>query len=367
MTQRVFILTSQSPQLAGGLEHFVRELQKGLNARGYRVETFHQGNSMPAWLRSPAGAVEAKVSASLLGYFVSREARKRMGPDVRAVISNGDVRFNPAGEFFPGLKQIHFFHGTYRAQADAIRPSISWPGYLYLKWWASMRLERLSGKGKLVLCNSDQTREEVQRFFGYDAATAWLPLDTGHFRPLDNAACRAELQVPAEEPVGIFVGSAHPMKGMTVLRELIASFAKIRWVLALRGEIPTDLRAAPNVTLLRDASPSQLPALYNAADFAVAPSRYEPFGYVVAEALACGTPVIASPGGASRQFLCGEPFQRLLVSGPDAAEEFRAAIKLVLSRPEEFRRLVVERLRPQVVEIMSPPAWWTRFLELTGL
>ncbi len=367
MMQRVFILTSQAPQSGGGLEHFIRELEKGLSARGYGVEVFHRENSLPAWLRSPGGRLRGKLAASLLGHYLSREALRRMGSDVRAVISNGDVRFNPAGANFPGLKQIHFFHGTYRAQADSIRPVITWAGYLYLKWWASMRLERLSGQGKIVLCNSDQTRDEVKRFFGYDASTAWLPLDTDHFRPLEPSACRAELRLSGSDPIGIFVGSAHPMKGMAVVRTLIGSIPGIRWILALRGEVPPDLRAAPNVTLLRDVSHRQLPMLYNAADFAIFPSRYESFGYVVAEALACGIPSIASPGGASRHFLREEPFRRLLVSDPDAVDEFRAAIELVVSQREEFRKLVAEQLRPRVLEIMSPPAWWKKFFELTGL
>lgn len=367
MRQRVFILTSQAPQSGGGLEHFVRELEKGLSARGYGVEVFHRENSLPAWLRSPGGRLRSKLAASLLGRYVSREARRRMGADVRAVISNGDVRFNPAGANFPGLRQVHFFHGTYRGQAEAIRPLITWPGYLYLKWWASMRLERLSGRGKLVLCNSDQTRDEVKRFFGYEATTVWLPLDTDHFRPLEPLACRAELRLSGSEPIGIFVGSAHPVKGLAVVRTLVASIPGIRWILALRGEIPADLRAAPNVTLLRDVSSRQLPVLYNAADFAIFPSRFEAFGYVVAEALACGIPVIATPGGASRHFLREEPFRRLLVSGPDAVDEFRAAIELVVSQREEFRKLVAEQLRPQVLELMSPDVWWRRFCGLTGL
>jgi hypothetical protein len=40
-----------------------------------------------------------------------------------------------------------------------------------MKWWDSMVLERTSCRGKLALCNSEQTREEVERFFGYDATT----------------------------------------------------------------------------------------------------------------------------------------------------------------------------------------------------
>jgi len=40
-----------------------------------------------------------------------------------------------------------------------------------------------------------------------------------------------------------------------------------------------------------------LPVYYNAADVMVMPSHYESFGLVSLEALACGIPVVATPGG----------------------------------------------------------------------
>ena len=42
---------------------------------------------------------------------------------------------------------------------------------------------------------------------------------------------------------------------------------------------------------------SELVDYYNAADVIVMPSHYEPFGLVPVEAMACGTPVIASNVG----------------------------------------------------------------------
>ena len=65
---------------------------------------------------------------------------------------------------------------------------------------------------------------------------------------------------------------------------------------------------------------------------------------VVAEALACGTLVIVSPGGASRLFLGQAPLQRLLISDPYSVEKFRSAILEVLSEPAFFRQVVLERI-----------------------
>lgn len=366
MSRTVFVLTSEPVEGGGGVEHFVRELLKGLEGRGYRVEIFHRGNSEPQWLASRSGRFGRKLAGTLRGYWIGRNAQRHMSRDVAAVISNSDVGFYRLRRRTP-LRKIHFYHGTYRGQAEAIRPFIKYGGYLYLKWWSSMVLERLSGRGKLVLCNSDQTREGVRRFFGHDSTAMWLPLDTERFKPLDVDASRAALNLPKERPIGVFVGSAHPMKGFPVLQSLIERTPEVHWVLALRGDSPEDMAARPNVTILHDVPHDRIPLLYSAADFSLCPSLYEPFGYVVAEALACGTPAVASPGGASRLFLREPPLDRLLVSEKDKANGFLGAMRDVLRDPDVYRRAVIEQVRPRLVNLLAPENWWRRFFEVTGL
>ena len=290
-----------------------------------------------------------------------------MGPDVAAVISNGDLGWCAPAPIAPDAKRIHMYHGTYRGQAQAIRPFISYRGYLYLKWWSSGVLERLGGRKRIVLCNSDQTREEVYRFFGHDGAVVWLPLDTAHFRPINQEQCRRDLDLSGIGQIGIFVGSISPMKNFSAVRALIAALPDVHWILAIRGEVPRDIETNPRVNIRRNATSTELPVLYNAADFAVCPSFYEPFGYVVAESLACGTPVIASPGGASRAFLQHPPLDRLLIADPSAIDQFAAAAREVLRAPEFYRQKVLELARPRIVELMSPENWWNRIAEVTGL
>src|ERR1022692_2467444 len=91
MKGRVLILTSANPDRPGGVEHFVRELVKGLEARSYEVEILHSQNSLPKWLKSLSGRVGSKIANSLLGVYIGLNAQRRMGDDVVAVISNSDV------------------------------------------------------------------------------------------------------------------------------------------------------------------------------------------------------------------------------------------------------------------------------------
>jgi glycosyltransferase involved in cell wall biosynthesis len=367
MKKRVFILTCESPNLAGGVEHLVRELAEGLGARGYGVEIFHRENSLPRWLKSFSGQTGRKISGNLLGAYVGMHAQERMDDDVVAVISNSDVGYYPLKSSNGSFKLIHFYHGTYRGQAEAIRHLITYPGYLYLKWLNSMITERWSGRGKLVLCNSEQTREEVAHFFGIDGLAVYLPMDTTNFRVLDPKQCRREIELPESGPVGLFAGNISPMKNFALVQRLIDSLDDIQWLLVLRGDVPLHLKRRPHVRIFQDASHRELPVIYGAADFAVFPSLYEPFGYVVAEALACGTPAIASRGGASQLFLQQPILDRLLISAPDAFDEFLSVARGVLREPDLYRRAVIEFARPRVEAWMAPQNWWQRFFEVTGL
>ena len=366
MSRKVFVLTAESPEAGGGVEHFVRELIKGLEARGYQTEIFHRGNSEPRWPALRKGRLGAKLGSSLAGYWIGRNAQRHMTAEVCAVISNSDIGAYRIGGPAP-LKKIHFYHGTYRGQAEAIRSFIKYSGYLYLKWWSSMVLERLSGRGKLVLVNSEQTREEVRRFFGFDSTALWLPIDMNRFSPGDMAASRAALGLPAQGPIGLFVGSTHPMKGFPVVRALIERLPDVHWVLALRGSMPEKIAGKSAVTVLHNTSHDDLPALYRAADFSVCPSLYEPFGYVVAEAIACGTPVIATSGGASSMLLRMPPSSELLVKDPSDVEAFVSAARRIVDDRLRHREAVFAVARPELLRLMSPENWWKRFVELTGL
>jgi D-inositol-3-phosphate glycosyltransferase len=81
------------------------------------------------------------------------------------------------------------------------------------------------------------------------------------------------------------------------------------------------------VTFAGRIDQDRLPPYYSAADVLVVPSLYESFGLVGLEALACGTPVVATPVGAMESILqqgrtgqvVTQPEPRLLA---DAIEAF---------------------------------------------
>jgi glycosyltransferase involved in cell wall biosynthesis len=362
----VFVLSSAPLTGTGGVERLFRYIIQGLLDRGYRVRVFDSENSGPqSWCRPDRSNNLAWIFASLLqGYFVGREAKRALHSGLCFILSTSTVGWYPLGN---SISKAHFYHGTYWGVAEAIRPWIRWRGYLKLKWWDAMLLERLSGRAKIRLCNSEQTREEIERVFGYQSRTVWLPLDTKVFCPRNKADCRARTHLAPSAKVGLFAGSLQPHKGYPIVRALIESCPGIDWVLIIRGPAPNSSDLPARVRVVQGLPDEQLVDFYNAADFLISPSLYEPFGYVVAEALACGTAAIAFPCGASFLLMREPPLNALVIQPPFGIEKVKAAVARVVENTEFFRETVIRQVRPMIEETLAPESWWPRFLEVTGL
>jgi glycosyltransferase involved in cell wall biosynthesis len=364
--KEIFILCPQPPELLGGMEACIREQVRGFQKRGYNVRVFHRENSGSNFSRRFVGKMSRHISDALHGFLIGREAHKAMHKGVAAVFSHSVVGWYPL-RLPPGCKLYHLYHGTFRGQAEAIRPFITYLGYLKLKWWDSMMLERMSGRGKQIFTVSELIGIEVKKYFGYDSTTLGNPLDMSHFRPLDRRQCRQKFGLPQDGVVGVFVGTTQPNKNFPVVRRLMESLPDVYWVLALRGGWPSKSGLAKTVQVLEDVPAETIPEIYSAADFSICPSRYDPFPYVVPEALACGLPVLSGMNGGSHQFLLHPPLDRLVVSDPDNLDGFVAAAKGLVSHTDYYRNAVLLDAKPAVEQWMNLDNWWRRFWDLTRL
>jgi glycosyltransferase involved in cell wall biosynthesis len=365
MRDEVFILTTGPIERLGGMERFLQYVSSGFQERGYSVRIFHSENTGPELWRhpNPNNKLAFLLAGGLHGFYIGRAAKEALHPRVRLVLSNSTVGWYPLGS---KVKHAQFFHGTYRGQAEAIRSFIKYRGYLKLKWWDAMLLERYSGRNSIALCCSESIQAEIRRYFGYDAQVMWYPIDLNHFRRLDMQDCRRRLGIESEA-VGLYVGSSHPMKGFAAVEHVAQKFPELTMLVAVRGPIPEGVRDLPNVRLFQDATYDVLPLLYNAADFSMCPSRYDPFPFVVSEALACGTPVIASPHGASLTFYNDIALKPLLTASADDFEGFEGAVRCVLSDPQCWRDLIQAKVRPRLEEMMAPENWWRRLESVVGI
>jgi D-inositol-3-phosphate glycosyltransferase len=146
-------------------------------------------------------------------------------------------------------------------------------------------------------------------------------VDLSRFYPIPSDEAKEFIGVPPCERMVLFVGRIEPLKGIDTLLEAIAlvekkgDFEGIPFCLALIGgeasedsaimsaemarlhELRDKFKLKNLVAFLGKRSQDTLPYYYSAAEAVVVPSYYESFGIVALEAMACGTPVVASQVG----------------------------------------------------------------------
>ena len=165
-----------------------------------------------------------------------------------------------------------------------------------------------------------------------------------------------------DEPLIFFVGRLVWEKGpdllVNAMPEVAAAFPNARLVIAGTGPLLDELRGLvehlglqERVHLAGFISDEDRNRLYAVADVAVFPSRYEPFGIVALEAMACGTPVIVAEVGGLSEVVEHEVTG--LRVAPGRVDAVAQAIIQTLSHP----RLAAERARRGQQVVMQEYRW----------
>jgi teichuronic acid biosynthesis glycosyltransferase TuaC len=131
-------------------------------------------------------------------------------------------------------------------------------------------------------------------------------VDTARFHPDDPAAARRRLGLPQDRHIFLWVGKMVPVKGLDVLMDAWNDMRdrSPRPLLLLVGNGDEEKRIAraashfpDSVRLVGEVEHTDLADWYRSADAVVLPSRSEGIPNVLLEALACGTPFVASAVG----------------------------------------------------------------------
>lgn len=173
---------------------------------------------------------------------------------------------------------------------------------------------------RLVACNPLEKRQMVKLYGADPNKIEVIPcgVDLSLFRPIDISQAQEQIGWPPERQMVLFVGRIQPLKGIDILLKAIALTTDDlpdlcgRLGLTIIGGDPQatmdremlrltrlkkKLGISDLVTFLGARDQDTLPYYYSAAQVCVLPSYYESFGMVALEAMACGTPVIASKVG----------------------------------------------------------------------
>lgn len=268
------------------------------------------------------------------------------------VLGYGTLAIKASG--MPVVSNIH--HPLQIDRANQVRQASTWKQQIrkivFYPFWmqeiVARRMDRIitgSGPSAESVCEAFRLPRERIRVI-HDG------VDTEAFRPLE---------VPRRPRSLLYVGNSDDRnKGARYLLEAMA-------VLKTRGldchltfvdrpnaemapRLVRELGIEDRVTFTGRLSLEDLALAYNRAELVVSPSLYEGFGLPAAEAMACGTPVIATTAGAFPEIV--EHGETGLLVRPGDAVAVADAIEALL--PDEPRRLAMGAAgRRRIVERFS--------------
>ena len=192
--------------------------------------------------------------------------------------------------------------------------------------------------------------------------------DIERFGSIARSRARRELGIAPATKVVLYAGSFDPGSGIeTLVRAVSLSAvpkADLKLIIGGRwragesdgkegdriGSIVKELGLSDITSFRGGLSREILPAYYAAADVCVVPSHYEPLGLVALEAMACGTPVIASDVGGLKYTVV--PQETGLLAPPKNEAVFADAIDRLLG-DSLWRQQLGHRARQRVETYFS--------------
>ena len=357
----------------GGMNVYVLELSRELARLGYDVDIFtRRDGDLPAveevaprlrLIRIAAGPPEPIEKEEIVHYLpeFQRNMRRWFGTQPRPydIVHSHYWQSGWSGTLLARefrLPHVVMFHTLgevkNRARFGEEEPKLR------------IRHERtITRRATAIVTASDHERQLLELYYGGDLErmhSVPCGIDLDLFFPRDTDEARERISIPGDAPLILWVGRLEKLKGVEILVDAAAQLERRDFRLlvvggderaaGLRDELEAQARAAgiaPNVEFRPAVPHSELPWFYSAADVCVVPSYYESFGLVAVEAMACGTPVVASRVGGLISTVtdgvtgylipwrCPEPFAEkleVLLGNPELRANFSAAARRSVER-----------------------------------
>ena len=322
----------------GGMNVYVRDLTRALGAMGVHVDVFtrSQDEHVPHVLHDlgygnrvvhvPAGPEHPIPKAELAAHipqFVDgiRQFADEKGIRYDAIHSHywmSGLAAASLSDGWAGAPIAHMFH-TLGEMKNRIARSDSEREGAYRVEGEKKVLQRAD---RLIVA-TEAEKAQLQWLYKADVRKARVippGVDVSRFYPIPVDEAKSFIGVPSNFRMILFVGRIEPLKGVDTLIRAVsclkfqqaghgpvylaiiggepgASPEEMTAEMSRLQDLCDELAVGQTVVFLGKRAQDTLPYYYSAADVLVMPSFYESFGMVALEAMACGTPVIASQVG----------------------------------------------------------------------
>jgi D-inositol-3-phosphate glycosyltransferase len=353
----------------GGMSVYISELARELGGRGHRVDIYtrlHNGDHQPVIQRGEnvrlihlditdnGNLSKLTLYPYLSKFFQSLETYRRRANLAYDVIHSHYWLSGRLGTWAQNdWKRPHVvtFHtlgeSKNRAAGNTREPEL-----------------RIANEKKLVqTCHrivvpTKRESDSLVRFYGApEEKIGVVPcgVNLELFRPEKKRLARQRLEFDPDEIILLYVGRFEALKGLDILLAAMTYLkSSDRFRLVIVGGDGEDhpahqslkqktraLRISEKCVFTGPIEQKKLPPYYNSADVLVIPSRYESFGLVGLEALACGRPVVSTPVGAMDHLL--RDVRAVRVVGNSSPESLAG----------EIQSLIADRSLPSSAEIRA--------------
>ena len=289
------------------MQRFAMMMLRGLTAAGVVVELIQP---QPFFGRT---RFAGRFVAKWLGYldkfvFFPRQLKRKLsaGFDLVHICDHSNAMYCRHVGDHPVVVTCHDLLAVRGALGEATDSPASATGK-YLQRWIIAGLK----KADLIVCTSQATLADAQRLVSRENGTPKLEVITlglsYPYRKLPAEEARARLAassaIDPDIPFVLHVGSNAPRKNRAGVLRIFAR-CKEKWngSLVFAGKPLTEslrslgreLGAADRIVEVPETANELLEALYNCATAVLFPSTCEGFGWPIAEAHACGCPVICT-------------------------------------------------------------------------
>ncbi len=362
---RVMILSWEfPPHVVGGLGRHVAALARALTAGGHEVHVVTRGDGDPAvpadeWVEGihvmrvaeapPVISFQDLVPWVLsFNHRLTAAAGRLLRTHEFDVVHAHDWLVTYAAASLKttwDLPVVATIHATEYGRHQGWLPGPMNKFIHQAEWWLTYEARR-------VIACSGYMRTQVEELFQLpatkvDVVPNGVAIEDFAIDPDEATAFRPTLTGPRTRMV-LFAGRLEYEKGVQTvlgaLQRVRAAVGPTKFFVAGVGTYSDELRGQVRALGLQRhvkftgfLDDHTLRLHYAAADVAVAPSIYEPFGLVAVEAMACGTPVVVGDTGGLREIVTGGTG---LTFTPQDEDELAAALIQVLTDDALADRLV---------------------------